>query len=168
MNSLAGACGVALVVLAVCPATAGSLQSTETLTARELAAYRLTAAAFDRFEAASRAIAAILRDDPAFAQAPLFTREIVSAADAEAAAATLEARLQSHPALAAALRTTKISARDYTTFALALFAARLAHGFVESGVLRRVPGGVAADNVAFVDAHEQRITTLLDELGIEG
>jgi hypothetical protein len=132
----------------------------------ELARYQLTTAVFMRFDVASRSIAAAVRADAAFARDPLFTREIVSSADVVAAATTLETRLQT-PALRRALGAAKLSAREYTTFALAVFAARLAHGFVKAGVLRRVPDGVAAANVAFVEAHEQEITSLLADLGID-
>lgn len=138
------------------------------LDAGDLAAYRLTTAVFARFESASRAIAAVTRDDPAFALDPLFTREVLVSGDAVSAARTLETRLQAHAALAAALRAEKLSARDYATFALALVAARLAHGFVKTGVLRRVPDGTAAANVAFVAAHESAISSLLADLGIDG
>ena len=50
---------------------------------------------------------------------------------------------------------------------LTLFAARLAHGFVESGVLRAVPPGAAEHNVRFVAQHEIRIAALLKGMGIE-
>jgi len=133
----------------------------------DLAQYRLTTAVFVRFEAASRSIAETTRADPAFTQDPLFTREIVLSDDAVAAATALETRLQAHPALAGALRAARLSARDYTKFALAVFAARLAHGFVKAGVLRGVPEGPAASNVAFVQAHERAITALLADLRID-
>jgi hypothetical protein len=133
----------------------------------ELAQYRLTAAVFTQFEAASRAIAAASRTDPALTKDPLFTREIMLSDDVAAAAAALEARLQAQPALVAALRAAKLSAREYTRFALTVLAAHVAHGFVKAGVLRGVPDGAAAANVAFVQAHEREITALLADLGIE-
>jgi hypothetical protein len=132
----------------------------------ELAQYRLTAAVFSQFEAASRSIAAAARTDPVFTKDPLFTREIMLSDDVAAAAAALEARLQGHPALAAALRAAKVSAREYTKFALTVLAAHVAHGFVKAGVLRRVPAGAAAANVAFVQAHEREIAAILADLGI--
>jgi hypothetical protein len=133
---------------------------------KELAAYRLTVPVFKQFEHASRLIADVTRADPAFATSPLFTKEITLSGDAPAMAAELEARLRNHSALAHALRTAKISARDYATFTLALIAARLAHGFVHAGVLR-VPAGVAADNVTFVEQHHVEIVAVLKTLGIE-
>ena len=134
----------------------------------DLAQYRLTTAVFMRFEVASRPIATATRADPAFARDPLFTREIMLSDDAAAAATALETRLQAHPALVAALRAAKLSARDYTKFALAMSAARLVHGFVKTGLIRRVPDGTATANVAFVEAHEAEITSLLTDLGIAG
>jgi hypothetical protein len=133
---------------------------------RELAGYRLTARVFERFETASRLIADATRREPRFASDPLFTREIVLAGEAPEMAALLETRLRSDPALAGALRSAKLAAREYTTFAIALFGARLAHGFVQSGALRRVPPGVTADNVAFVEVHEAEIGTVLRDLGL--
>jgi hypothetical protein len=159
---------VFLVPIFVGAAFAAGVPVQAPLEVEELAQYRLTTAVFTRFEAASRSIAAATRADPAFARDPLFTREVMVSGDAPAAAMTLETRLQAHPALVAALREAKLSARDYTKFALALFAARLAHGFVEAGVLRRVPAGAASANVAFVEAHEREITSVLADLGIDG
>ena len=137
------------------------------ISARELAGYRLTAPVLTQFEEASRLIADATRHDPAFAQSPLFTEEISVSGDAPAMAAALESRLRNHPALSQALRTAHITSREYTRFALALVAARLAHGFVTSGVLRTVPAGVAADNVAFVEAHHAEIAAILKTLGID-
>ena len=107
------------------------------------------------------------RSDSAFADAPLFTREVLVLGDAATIANELASRLDAHPRLAAALRQARITSRDYTKFAVALFAARLAHGFVTAGVLRRVPPGVAADNVAFVAAHDAEISGVLQALGLE-
>lgn len=134
---------------------------------KELAAYRLTAPVFTQFAEASRLIAAVTGHDAAFARSPLFTEEISVSGDAPIVAAKLQARLQNHPTLARALQQAKITAREYTRFALALLAARLAHGFVKAGVLRKVPAGVAADNVAFVEAHQVEIAAVLKTLGIE-
>jgi hypothetical protein len=161
--------GATLVLVAtVSAALADGAHAQTALDADELAQYRLTPAIFMQFESASRSIAAATRSDPGFTRAPLFTREIVSSGDAAAAAAALETRLQAHPVLVRALRAAKMSARDYTKFAIALFAARLAHGFVKAGVLRGVPPGAAAANVAFVQAREGEIASLLADLGIDG
>ena len=54
-----------------------------------------------------------------------------------------------------------------TTFALALLGARLAHGFIDAGLLRNVPPGVAADNVQFVTEHHVEVSAVLKKLGIE-
>jgi hypothetical protein len=138
-----------------------------TFSVKELAEYRLTAPVFSRFEKASRFIGDITRHDSAFAESPLFTREVLVLGDAETIASELASRLQDHPRLATALRHASITAREYTKFAVALFAARLAHGFIGAGVLRTVPPGVAADNVAFVDQHQAEIAAVLQELGVE-
>ena len=138
-----------------------------TFTVEELAQYRLSLPVFEQFERASTLIAAVARDDPGLTARPLFTREVLLDGDAPIVAAELAARLHAEPRLAAALREAGISAPDYARFALALFAARLAHGFVSSGAMRRVPAGVAADNVAFVEAHHAEISAVLKVLGVE-
>ena len=137
-------------------------------TVEELAQYRLREPVFQRFGHASRLIAAAISRDPALRANPLFTREVAVLDDAPAAAAALAARLQREPAFAAALEAAHLSAPDYTRFALALFAARMAHGFLASGALRLVPAGVASDNVAFVEAHQAEIAALLELFGLEG
>ena len=160
--------GALVLVPLVGAALAAAVPPQTALEVDELAQYQLTTAVFRRFEAASRSIAIATRADVAFAEDPLFTREIMLSDDAAAAATALETRLQAHPALMVALRAAKLSARDYTKFALAMYAARLVHGFVKTGLIRRVPDGTATANVAFVEAHEAEITTVFADLGIDG
>ena len=132
----------------------------------DLADYRLTAQIFEPFVRASGLIADITRRDPAFADAPLFTKEIALSDDASAAASTLAARLEKHPGLAAALGTAKLTAREYAKFAIALVAARLAHEFLNAGVLKRVPSGAPTENVTFVSEHRTEVLSVLETLGI--
>ena len=134
---------------------------------RDLALYRLTPQVFERFDRASRLIAKSTRNDPKYQAEPLFTREIAVLGDAREMAAALDARLQTEPALAWALEAAGITPREYTQFAIGLFAARLAHGFIASGVLHGVADGPASDNVKFVEAHQREIAEVLKELGIE-
>lgn len=157
---------IAPVLLAVLTST--SVETQVPFTVKELAEYRLTVHVFKQFDGASRLIATATLDDPRLAVNPLFTRDVSVLGDAPEAAAQLEGRLTNDPNLAAALLRSNISAREYTTFALALFAARLAHGFMKAGVLRFVPPGVAADNVAFIEANEAEVAAVLQLLGLEG
>jgi plasmid stabilization system protein ParE len=147
--------------------TAAPAAAQTTFTVKELAEYRLTPAAFAQFERAGQLIAAATREDQALASYPLFSREEAVLGDAPEMATRIEARLMTDPRLSAALRAANISAREYTRFALSLFAARLAHGFMKAGVLRSVPPGVAADNVAFVEANAEAIATVLHLMGVE-
>jgi hypothetical protein len=137
------------------------------VTAQALAEYRLTTPVFERFVRASRGVAEATARDARLAADPPFSREVTVLGDVAEVAAALEARFIREPALAAALADAEISARDYTTFALALVGARLAHGFVKSGAMRFVPPGVATDNVAFIAAHEAEVAAVLMLLGVE-
>jgi hypothetical protein len=132
----------------------------------ELADYRLTAGVFDRFVQASGRIAEVTRNDASFTYVPLFTKDVALSDDAVAAAAGLMARLENHKGLAAALEASQITPREYVKFALALIAAHLAHGFVTSGVLPRVPAGAPSINVEFVGARTADVTAVLASLGI--
>ncbi len=134
---------------------------------RELAAYRLTTTDFEQFRSASARIAIVIAHDASFRAQPLFSQEIAQGGDVTEVSATLEARLRSHAGLSEALTAAKMSARDYTKCALTLVAARLALGFLDSGVLKTVPPGAAAENVAFVRAHRTVVDDMLEELGIE-
>jgi hypothetical protein len=122
---------------------------------------------FLRFAHATRLLAAQMRADSRYERDPLFSRDVSVSGDAVEMATTLRRRLDTDPTLAAALFAADISAHEYATFALALFGARLAHGFLESGAMRHVPPGVAADNVAFVSAHLPAIRVALTQLGLE-
>lgn len=135
--------------------------------AAQLASYRLTEAAFKRFAHATRLIGGVIRNDPRYKENPLITRDISVAGDAPQMARLLQHRLEGDPALNAALFAADLGAREYAAFAIALFAARLAHGFVKSGAMRRVPAGVAADNVAFIASHEKEINQLIQQLNLE-
>ncbi len=136
-------------------------------TATELAEYPLTEPILEKFARATRLLMAATRGESRFAEAPLFSRDISVSGDAPQMAAALQQRLDTDPLLATALFAADLSARDYATFALTLFAARLAHGFIESGALRGVPAGVAESNVRFVGDHKNRISALLRDLGVE-
>lgn len=135
--------------------------------AKDLAAYRLTPDILKRFAHATRLLAVAMAGDPRFEREPLITREISVAGDAVESAVLLQRRLDTEPALATALFAAQISSREYAEFAIALFAARLARGFLESGAMRRVPPGVAADNVAFIASHEAEIAAVLKQLKLE-
>ena len=155
-----------LLSLAIAAASVG-VQPATAYTAKEIAGYRLTAPVFLRFEQASRLVTDAIRQDPKLAENPLFTRDVTLLDDVVVAATTLDGRLRDEPSLAAALKKSGMTDREYTTFALALFAARLAHGFVQSGAMRFVPEGVARDNVAFVDSHRDAVMAVLRSLGLE-
>ncbi len=156
-----------MLFLLVSVCVSANLLVQDTFNVRELAEYRLTEATFKQFDHASRLIAEATREDVRLAANPLFTRELAVLDDVVAAAAQIDARLKFEPRFASALRIANISARDYTRFALALFAARLAHGFLQSGVLRAVPAGVATDNVGFIEAHARAVAELLQIMGVE-
>jgi acyl dehydratase len=158
-NSGVGPLGIILTLLSAAPQA--------TFNVRELAEYRLTGPVFRQFAHASRLIAAAEGEDARLAQDPLFTREVSVLDDVVASAERVEARLKFEPRYAAALRVAGISAREYTKFALALFGARLAHGFLKSGAIRGVAKGVASDNVAFVAEHEREVSATLHALGVE-
>jgi hypothetical protein len=132
----------------------------------DLADYRLTSQTFGPFVRASALIADITRRDPAFDDAPLFTKEIALSDDAPASASALAARLEKHSGLAAALETAKLTPREYAKFAIALVAARMAYEFLNAGVLKRVPSGAPAENVKFVGEHRTEVVSVLETLGI--
>jgi hypothetical protein len=134
---------------------------------KELAEYRLTVPVFKQFVHASRLIVTAASKDPRLTADPLFTRDVSVLDDVVAAATRVEARLKFEPRYSSALRIASLSAHEYAKFALTLFAARMAHGFLESGAIRGVSKGAAADNVAFVAGHEQEITEVLQLLGLE-
>src|SRR5262245_59413845 len=115
-----------LPVLLAALVTAQPAPAPAVYTVKEIAEYRLTVAVFERFGRASRLIARATAADPGLAERPPFTRDVLLLDDVVVAAITLDKRLRSEPALAAALGSAKISPHEYTTFALALVAARLA------------------------------------------
>jgi hypothetical protein len=132
----------------------------------ELADYRLTTAVFERFVQASSRIATVTRDDSSFKYAPLFTKDVALSGDAVAAVAGLVARLEHHSGLAAALDAASITPREYAKFAITMITAHLAHGFLASGVLPRVPAGAPTINVEFVESHEAAVVAALATLGV--
>ena len=132
----------------------------------ELADYRLTTDVFERFVLANGRIVDIIDHDASFTDAPLFTKDLALSGDAVAEATGLIARLANHAGLAAALEAAKITPREYAKFAITLIAARLAYGFLNAGVLPRVPSGAPTLNVEFVKTHESDVTAALAHLGI--
>lgn len=157
---------LSVVAIALSAVTQVAAQS-RAFDAKELAEYRLTVEVFERFVVASDGIAIVSREDQRLSDQPLFTREVSVLGDAPVMARDLEARLSGHDGLARALSAARITAREYATFALTLFGARLAHGFLSSGALRSIPKGVASDNVQFVETHLAAVTKVLQVLGVE-
>jgi hypothetical protein len=149
------------------PTSAARAVPQDTFNIKELAEYRLTVPVFRQFVQASQLVVTAAASDRRLADEPLFTRDIAVLDDVVAAAARVEARLKFEPRYASALRIASITPRDYAKFALALFAARMAHGFLQSGAIRGVTPGVAADNVAFVAEHQAEIAEVLQLLGVE-
>jgi hypothetical protein len=150
--------------LAVLPASTTAQQPFDQ---QELADYRLTAPVYARFSHAARLIAEASRKDPRLEQAPLFTKQIAVSGDVLEMASLLHGRLEREQAFQTALFAAEIDAREFTMFALALFAARLAHGFVKAKLIHVMPDGVAGGNVAFVEAHQADVGALFSELGLE-
>jgi hypothetical protein len=134
---------------------------------KEIAAYRLTAPVFAQFLEASRRIAIVMAADESFRESPLFSQEIAQGGDIAVVAPTLEARLAGRADLSSALRSASITPREYTKFALTLVAARMAYGFLEAGLLKTVPAGVATDNVSFVRERREAVDDVLAQLGVE-
>jgi hypothetical protein len=134
---------------------------------RELAAYRLTTSILERFNDASERIAVVMERDPAFLSQPLFSQDIVRGGDVVEVSARLEQRLREHPDLSRALHAASITPRDYTKAVLTVVAARLALGFLESGVMRSIPPGAPTENVNFVRTHRAAVDDVLLRLGIE-
>jgi hypothetical protein len=164
--SIHGAIVTLLFVGTLAQLAAGPARAQAPIDVYELADYRLTSDVFERFVQASDRIADITRHDASFTYAPLFTKELALSGDAVAEAAGLMARLEHHTDLAAALVAARLTPREYSKFAITLIAAHLAHGFLTSGVLPRVPEGAPAINVEFVKAHEPDVTAALARLGI--
>jgi hypothetical protein len=150
--------------LAILPAVAAAQQP---FVQKDLAAYRLTEPVYLRFAHAARLLTAASRKDPRLEKAPLFTKQIAVSGDILEMAALLNARLEEEPAFRSALFAAEIDAHEFTTFALALFAARLALGFVKAGLIYVMPDGVPGGNVAFAEAHRVEIGALFAEIGVE-
>lgn len=157
---------VLLLVAQFALATAALNAQQASIDVYDLADYRLTTPIFEQFVAASTRIADITRHDDAFRYAPLFTRDVALSGDAPAMAQGLAARLENHPGVSAALAGAKITPREYAKFAIALVAAHLAHQFVKTGVIQKLPEGAPTINVDFVKAHEAEVTAVLSDLGV--
>lgn len=157
---------VVLVCLTL-PALPATAQTTPPIDVHDLADYRLTPQVFAQFTDASQRIAAVTRSEPRFAFAPLFTREVTLLGDAPTMATGLMARLENDPDLAAALKAANVTSREYSKFALTLVAAHLAHEFMATGALARVPPGAPAQNVEFVKGRRDDVAAVLSTLGIE-
>jgi hypothetical protein len=155
-----------LVIAAIGGAVTAAVEAQAPLDVSELADYQLTAEVFERFVVATRAVAAIARDDPSFIYAPLFTKDVALSGDVVAAASALVARVENHPGLAAALEASKITPREYSKFAIGMIAAHMVEGFVKAGVMRRVPAGAPSVNVEFVKTHESDVVAALALLGV--
>ena len=159
-------CAKVLLLAAMTQLAAGTVKAQSPIDVYELADYRLTPEVFVRFVEAGTRISDVIQQDSSFDDAPLFTKEILLSGDAVAEATGLAARLEHHTGLAAALEAARLTPREYAKFAITLIAAHLAHRFINSGALKRVPSGAPTINVEFIKNHDTDVTAALATLGI--
>lgn len=75
----------------------------------------------------------------------------------------MAARIDAQPALAAAVRGTGMTTREFATAELALLQAALAYGLQKAGGLKTLPDEVSSENVEFVRQHEREIEAMRAE-----
>ena len=77
------------------------------------------------------------------------------------------ARLESTPALKAAIESAGMSVRDYAYTSQSLVATMMAVGAVQAGQLKDIPEGVNPRNVEFMKAHQAEIEQKMRALGAQ-
>ncbi len=75
----------------------------------------------------------------------------------------MEKTLASSPAIAAGLRAAGITSREYAKLTMALVTSGMAAGMKKAGLLKDLPPGVSAENVAFVLKHEAELEKIQKE-----
>lgn len=80
----------------------------------------------------------------------------------------MEGQIRGVAPLMAGLRVAGLTPRDYAKFMLASIPAGMVAGLKKQGLLKEVPKGVSAENVAFMEAHEAELQALQKELAALG
>jgi len=129
------------------PADAGSIDT-----------FDLTMDNVDRMLRAQVALGAATKADPSLDPAMNISEEN----DAQ-----FVARLESTPALKAAIESAGMSVRDYAYTSQSLVATMMAVGAVQAGQLKDIPEGVNPRNVEFMKAHQAEIEQKMRALGAQ-
>jgi hypothetical protein len=117
--------------------------------------FDLTMDNVERMMAAQVALGAAVKADPSLDPAMNISEEN----DAQ-----YVARLESTPALRAAIEKSGMSVRDYAYTSQSLVATMMAVGAVQAGQLKEIPEGVNPRNVEFVKAHSAEIEAKMKAL----
>jgi hypothetical protein len=113
------------------PTAAVETESQEAAPAADTASFELTMDGVDRWLAATRNIAGLVKQDPAL--------EDATAMDANEGTDAFVARLDSLPQVAAAIRKAGLSTRDYAMTSEAVTGALFAVGMLEAGAIKELP-----------------------------
>ena len=132
------------------PTAATVTEAPETAPAADTASFELTMDGVDRWLAATRDIAELVKQDPAL--------EDATAMDANEGTDAFVARLDSLPKVAAAIRGAGLSTRDYAMTSEAVTGALFAVGMLEAGAIKELPPELKDNqHVRFVQEHKDEI-----------
>ncbi len=132
------------------PATAAGPETQEAAPAADTAGFELTMDGVDRWLAATRNIAGLVKQDPAL--------EDATAMDASEGTDAYVARLDSLPKVVAAIRDAGLSTRDYAMTSEAVTGALFAVGMLEAGAIKELPPELKDNqHVRFVQEHKDEI-----------
>lgn len=141
------------------PATAEAAADTGTATAgaTDPADFELDMARVDKWLEATRRLSALTQEDEAL--------EDVVSADANEPRESYIARLEGHPAVAAAIRGAGLTPTEYALTTETLVGALFAIGMLEAGAIKELPPSIRdTQPVAFVQANKAEITAKMDAL----
>ena len=140
----------------VAPASEATVAAVPAADAGSLDTYELTMDNVDAWSAAQKVLAAAVEADPSLETAMNLSEET----DAQ-----YVARLESTPAVRAAIEKTGMSVRDYAYTSQSLVLTMMAVGAVKEGTLKEMPDGVNPRNVEFIKAHGAEIEAKMKALG---
>jgi hypothetical protein len=149
--------------LTILPAAGAQTAAAErTSDEQALAQYRLSMPAIHKLLAATRAMARVI-EDPATKEAAAKFSKSRDAADGYRGLDDIARDIEKFPPMAAAIRSAGITPREYMLVTMSYMQAGMAAAFKKQGLLKELPKGTPAENVAFLEKNEPELQSLQKE-----
>jgi hypothetical protein len=165
MNCTRIAALVAAIFLLLPLAQAQSATAERTSDEKALAEYRLSIAAIQKLLAATRAMAKVSEDPTVRAAAAKLSAsdDANDGGDGYQSLNDMARKVDAFPPIASAIRSAGLTSREYMLITMSYMQAAMAAGMKKQGLIKELPKGTPAENVAFIEKNDTELQAIQKE-----